>query len=73
MDKRLTIKNINKIWGKHVYSKWIENSYGWAVQSVEGDSDTYYFDLASNGPIRQLMIKLKRNPSKYNPNDMDFL
>lgn len=70
---KLTIQNIHKIWGKHVYSKWIENSYGWAVESVEGDSDTYYFALASNGPVKYIEVKLRREPSKYNPNDMDFL
>jgi len=73
MDKRLTIQNISKIWGKYVYFKWIENSYGWAVQSVEGDSNTYYFSLASNGAIKQLMIQLRREPIKYEPNSREFL
>jgi hypothetical protein len=66
MDKKLTIKNIQKIWGKQVYSKWLPGTYGWAVQSVEGDSDAYYFELASNGRFKHAEIQLRRDP-KYNP------
>jgi hypothetical protein len=70
---KLTIKNIDKIFGRQLYSKWIQNSYGWAVQSVEGNDDTYYFELASNGPIKHIQVKLRREPSKYNPDKKEFL
>ena len=65
-NKRLTIKNIDKIFGRQLYSKWIPGTYGWAVQSVEGTNDAYYFDLASNGKFKHAEIQLKRYP-KYNP------
>jgi len=72
-SKKLTIQNLNKIWGRQLYSKWIQNSYGWAIQSVDGNDDTYYFELGSNGPIKSIQIKLRRNPSKYNPDSKEFL
>jgi hypothetical protein len=56
-----------------MYSKWIPGTYGWAVQSVEGDSDAYYFELASNGRFKHAEIQLKREPVKYNPDDRVFL
>lgn len=70
---KLTIKNIHKIFGRHVYSKWIQNTYGWSVQSVEEVHDTYYFQLVNNGPMRSIQIKLKREPSKYEPYKREFL
>jgi hypothetical protein len=73
MDKKLTIKNLNKIWGRQLYSKWVPGSYGWAVQSVEGISDRYFFELVSNGRFKHAEIQLKREPSKYNPDDKVFL
>ena len=62
MDNKLTIQNIQKIWGRQMYSKWIPGTYGWAVQSVEGDSDAYYFELASNGRFKHAEIQLRREP-----------
>ena len=62
MDKKLTIENIGKIWGRQMYSKWVPGTYGWAVQSVEGDSNTYYFELASNGRFKHAEIQLRREP-----------
>jgi hypothetical protein len=56
-----------------MYSKWIPGTYGWAVQSVEGDSNTYYFELASNGRFKHAEIQLKREPVKYNPDNRVFL
>ena len=64
---KLTIKNIDKIFGRQLYSKWIPGTYGWAVQSVEGTNDAYHFELASNGRFRHAEIQLRREPSKYNP------
>ena len=58
----LRIQNINKIWGKHVDSKWLPNSKGWAVSSVEDIGDTYVFELASNGKPNQAQIQLRREP-----------
>ena len=72
-NKRLTIKNIDKIFGRQLYSKWIPGTYGWAVQSVEGTNDAYYFDLASNGKFKHAEIQLKRDPVKYNPDNRVFL
>ncbi len=58
----LTIQNINKIWGKFVESKWLPNSKGWAVRSVETVGDTYIFELASNGRFKHAEIQLRREP-----------
>ena len=63
-SKKLTIQNLNKIWGRQLYSKWIPGTYGWAVQNVEGTNDAYYFDLASNGKFKHAEIQLKREPIK---------
>lgn len=72
-SKKLTIKNLNKIWGRQVYSKWLPGTYGWAVQSVEDKNDRYFFELASNGKFKHAEIQLKRDPVKYNPDDRVFL
>jgi hypothetical protein len=58
----LRIQNINKIWGKFVESKWLPNSKGWVVRSVEEVGDTYIFELASNGTFKQAEIQLRRVP-----------
>ena len=63
---KLTIKNIHKIFGRQLYSKWIPGTYGWAVQSVEESRYAYFFELASNGRFKHAEIQLKREP-KYNP------
>jgi hypothetical protein len=63
---KLTIQNIDKIFGRQLYSKWIPGTYGWAVMSVEGTNDTYHFELASNGKFKHAEIQLRRDP-KYNP------
>jgi hypothetical protein len=60
--KMLKIQNINKIWGKFVDSKWLPNSKGWVVRSVESVGDTYIFELASNGKFKQAEIQLRREP-----------
>jgi hypothetical protein len=73
MDKRLTIQNLNKIWGRQLYSKWIPGTYGWAVQSVEDKNDMYFFELRSNGKFKHAEIQLKREPVKYNPDKRQFL
>ena len=58
----LRIQNINKIWGKHVDSKWLPNSKGWVVGNVEDIGDTYVFELASNGKPNQAQIQLNKRP-----------
>lgn len=58
----LNIENINKIWGRQLSCKWLPNSKGWAVQSVEEVGDTYIFELASNGRFRHAEIQLRREP-----------
>jgi hypothetical protein len=63
---KLTIKNIDKIFGRQLYSKWIPGTYGWAVQSVEGTNDTYHFELASNGKFKHAEIQLRRE-AKFSP------
>jgi hypothetical protein len=70
---KLTIKNIHKIFGRQLYSKWIPGTYGWAVQSVEDKNDRYFFELRSNGKFKHAEIQLKREPVKYNPDDKVFL
>lgn len=72
-NKRLTIKNIDKIFGRQLYSKWIPGTYGWAVASVEEAGDTYFFELASNGRFKSAEIQLKREPVKYDPDFKQFL
>jgi hypothetical protein len=69
----LKIKNIDKIVGVDLYSKWIPGTYGWAVRSVEGDGNTYYFELERNGRFRHAEIQLRREPNKYNPDNKVFL
>ena len=41
----LKIKNINKIVGQHLYSKWLPKTEGWVVRSVEEVGDTYIFGV----------------------------
>ena len=70
---KLTIKNIDKIFGRQLRHAFLPNSYGWAVRSVEEVGDTYCFELASNGRFTHAEIQLKREPVKYNPDDTVFL
>ena len=58
----LRIENVNKIWGRQLSCKWLPNSKGWAVRSVETVGDTYIFELASNGTFKQAEIQLRREP-----------
>ncbi len=58
----LRIQNINKIFGRQLYSKWIPNTYGWVVGSVELVGDTYIFELFSNGRWKNAEIQLRREP-----------
>jgi hypothetical protein len=69
----LTIKNIHKIWGRQLQSAKWAGSFGWAVMSVKMVGDTYIFELVSNGKTKLNEIQLKREPSKYNPDDKVFL
>ena len=69
----LTIKNIHKIFGRQLYSKWVPGTYGWVIRNVEMVGDTYIFELASNGTFKQAEIQLKREPSKYEPYKREFL
>ena len=60
----LEIKNINKIVGQHLYSKWLPKTEGWAVRGVEAVVDTYIFELINtqSGSWRQAEIQLRREP-----------
>lgn len=58
----LRIRNINKIFGRQLYSKWIPQTQGWAVGSVELVGDTYCFQLVSNGKWKSAEIQLRREP-----------
>ncbi len=73
MGKILTIQNIHKIFGRQLYSKWIPGTYGWVIRNVEMVGDTYLFELVSNGKTKLKEIQLKREPSKFNPDDKVFL
>ena len=66
----LQIKNLNKIVGQHLYSKWLPKTEGWAVRNVEEVGDTYIFGLINthNGSWRQAEIQLRRE-KKFDPND----
>ena len=67
-------KNIDKIVGVDLYSKWIPCTYGWVVKSVEEVGDTYIFVLKDgNGKWGGAEIQLRREPVKYNPDDKVFL
>jgi len=35
MDGVLNIKNLNKIRGQHLFSKWLPKTTGWVVRDVE--------------------------------------
>ena len=69
----LTIKNIHNIWGRSLYSKWSAGTYGWSVMNVKMVGDTYIFELVSDEMVTSAEIQLKREPSKYNPNEKEFL
>ena len=70
----LKIKNIDKIVGVDLYSKWIPCTYGWVVKSVEEVGDTYIFVLKDgNGKWGGAEIQLRREPVKYNPHNKAFL
>ena len=62
MNKRITIQNLNKIVGQHLYSKWLPKTEGWAVRGVEAVGDTYIFELINtqDGSWRQAEIQLRR-------------
>jgi hypothetical protein len=70
---KLTIKNIHKIFGRHLYPLQIPGTHSWVVLSVEDKNDRYFFELRSNGKFKHAEIQLKRDPVKYNPNDRVFL
>ena len=58
----LRIENINKIFGRQLYSKWMPQTQGWAVGSVELVGDTYIFQLVSNGKWKSAEIQLRKQP-----------
>jgi hypothetical protein len=59
----LKIQNLYNIVGQQLYSKWIPNSYGWAVRGVEEVGDKYIFELVNtNGKYTQAEIQLRRQP-----------
>jgi hypothetical protein len=66
----LQIKNLNKIVGQHLYTKWLPKTEGWAVRAVEEIGDTYIFELINtqNGTWRQAEIQLRREKN-FDPND----
>jgi hypothetical protein len=70
----LKIKNIDKIVGMDLYSKWIPCTYGWIVSEIEVMDDTYIFVLKDgNGKWGGAEIQFKREPVKYNPHNKAFL
>ena len=74
MDGVLNIKNLDKIVGQHLYSKWIPKTTGWVVSGVESVGDTYIFLLAcSKDGIKQASVQLNRMPSKYEPYKREYL
>jgi hypothetical protein len=61
--KMLKIQNINKILGRDLYSKWMPQTKGWAVSSVELVGDTYIFELVTtDGRWKGAEIQLRREP-----------
>ena len=74
MDKRITIENLDKIRGQHLFSKWLPKTTGWVVRDIETVGDTYIFELAcSKDGWKHISVQLRRNPAKYEPNRMEFL
>jgi hypothetical protein len=74
MDKTITIQNLDKIRGQHLFSKWLPKTTGWVVRDVEVVGDTYIFELAcSKGGWKHVSVQLRRNPAKYEPNRKEFL
>jgi hypothetical protein len=61
----LVIENIDKIFGKSIYSKWIPGTYGWKISGVESVGDTYIFTLTdTNGKWGGAEIQLRREPNE---------
>lgn len=74
MDKKITIENLNKIRGQHLFSKWLPKTTGWVVRDWEAFGDTYIFELAcSKGGYRQVSVQLRRTPAKFEPNKREYL
>jgi len=74
MDKRITIQNLDKIRGQHLFSKWLPKTTGWVVRDVETIGDTYRFELAcSKGGWKQVSVQLRRDVGKYEPNRREWL
>jgi DNA integrity scanning protein DisA with diadenylate cyclase activity len=72
MDKRITIQNLDKIIGQHLFSKWLPKTTGWVVRNVESVGDTYIFELGcSKG--KHVSVQLRRDAMKYEPNRKEFL
>lgn len=59
----LEIQNIYKIIGEELNCKWLPNTKGWVVKTVEDVGDTYCFGL-ENGSIdgMEAQIQLRREP-----------
>lgn len=75
MNKRITIQNLDKIIGQHLYSKWLPKTTGWGVWDVEDfDGDTYRFELGClNGGWKHVSVQLRRDPMKFEPNRREWL
>ena len=74
MDKRITIENLNKIRGQHLFSKWLPKTTGWVVRDWEAFGDTYIFKLAcSKGGYREVSVQLRRDPMKFEPNRREWM
>jgi hypothetical protein len=59
----LQIKNLNRIVGQHLYSKWLPKTEGWIVRSVEEVGDTYIFGVDHKNLDRGgAEIQLRREP-----------
>lgn len=70
----LNIKNLNKIRGQHLFSKWLPKTTGWVVRDVESVGDTYIFELASSkGGWKTLSVQLRREPAKFEPYKREYL
>ena len=59
----LKIRNIYKIIGEELDCKWLPNTKGWIVRSVEEVGDTYIFGLDDrSGKWGGAEIQLRREP-----------
>lgn len=71
----LRIRNISKIVGESVESKWLPNTSDWFVSNVEDTNDSYIFELINTDVSMvwtKAEIQLNKGPL-YSPETFDIV